>query len=196
MGSPESGQALLGYVIGLAVSVLLLGAAAGALSPAVRRRDVEGAARLIEARFRAAAWRALRSGRDEAFLVDEASSRLVHLRDGDGDGVSMADYRSGQDSVVEVVSLSAEHPQARLDGAPWPGVPAPPRGPRLLVPGESGVRFGADAFARFTAAGHAQPGSLLVVGARDHLCSVVVTGAGARVRSYCFDRRSGAWRRR
>jgi hypothetical protein len=196
MTSSERGQTLIGFVIGLAVSVLLLGTAAGALSPAVRRRDVESATRLIEARFRAASWRAMRSGRDEAFLLDEGASRLVHLRDGDGDGVNLPDYESGEDSVVGILSLSAEHPGARLGPVPWPGVPSPPTGPSLLSPDNPGVRFGRDALARFTAAGHAQPGSLLVVGRREHLCAVVVSGAGARVRSYCFDRNEGTSRRR
>lgn len=132
-----------------------------------------------------------------AGLVFPSEGRDEPLRpvvDGDGDGIHRDDVRSGTDPSGPAFTLAREHPGARVAPPPWPDVPDVPPRPGCIGPESRAVRLGTGRAAVFTPSGRARSGSVLVVGAGEGLCAVVVHGATGRVRVSCLDRQAGVWR--
>jgi len=185
-----------------AIAIVGLGAVAGgaSLAPAARARAVEGAARALAGRFRLLSLAARSDGRDRALLfppVADGDEPLRVARDGDGDGVTRRDVQAGVDPVEDgPYTPGREFPGVRVGRPPWEGVPDLPPSRRVLGPGDPAVRFGRARMVTFDPEGHASPGSIFLTDGRDALCAVVVTGATARVRAWCFDRERWAWQLR
>ncbi|NJN64781.1 MAG: hypothetical protein HC882_07810, partial [Acidobacteria bacterium] len=116
--------------------------------------------------------------------------------DRDGDGISRADIADGVDACGPTFTLAREQSAARVAPPPWPSVAAPSAGGSRLLGAGPALRFGASRLAVFTPDGDASPGSVTITDGRDHLCAVVVSGAGGRVRSLCYDRTGDRWRAR
>jgi len=176
-----------------------VGAVAGgaSLAPAARARAVSGAARALAGRVRLLSLAARADGRDRALVfpaVADGDEPLRVARDGDGDGVSRRDVEDGTDPVEDGPStLAREFPGVRVGRPPWEGVPDLPPSRRVLGPGDPAVRFGRARMVVLDPEGHATPGSVFLTDGKDALCAVVVTGATARVRAWCFDRGRWAW---
>jgi len=182
------------------LAIVGLGALAGSttLVPAARARAVSGAARAVAGRFRLLSLAARADGRDRALVFPVAADGdepLRVARDGDGDGISRRDVGDGTDPVEDgPYTLAREFPGVRVGRPPWEGVPDLPPSRRILGPGDPAVRFGRSRIAALDAEGHATPGSVFLTDGEDALCAVVVSGATARVRAWCFDRGRWAWR--
>ncbi len=194
----EAGAGLISIVQGLAVVAILVTLAVGALAPAASARQVEGAARALAGRMREAGVRAVTEQRTIALVFAETGDGepMSICADGDGDGVTRSDVLAGIDSCEAPLSVRGDHGRAGLRRVPWPSVAGLPPAGRRLTRSDPAVRFGASRIAVFTPDGDATPGSLTISDGDAHLCAIVVSGAGARVRALCYDRRADSWRER
>lgn len=195
----RAGRTLPEVLAVLAIAGLASLGAGRSLAPVARARSVEGAARSLAARFRLLALAAQSDGRDRAvvFPVEGADEPFRVVRDGDGDGPGRDDVAAGIDPVVDgPLTIAREFPGVRIGRPSWPALPDLPPSRRLLDPRDPAVRFGRARMAVLTREGSATAGSLFVTDGEDALCAVVVTGATARVRTWCFDRGRWAWRLR
>lgn len=194
----ETGAGLISIVQGLAVVAILVTLAVGALAPAAGARQVEGAARALAGRMREAGVRAVTEQRSIGLVFAETGDGepMSICADGDGDGVTRDDVLAGIDSCEAPLSLRGDHGSAGLRSIPWPSVAGLPPAGRRLTRSDPAVRFGASRMAVFTSDGDATPGSLTISDGNAHLCAIVVSGAGARVRALCYDRRADNWRER
>ncbi len=192
---PEAGRALLALVSGLAGLGLLLGATLG-LGPFASVCSTTAAARALAAQMRACRVEAYADGHSRAVVFPlMANEPYVIARDGDGDGLRRADLALGIDTRGPASSLARDYPGIRIASPPWPA-PALPSGQGVIGLATPALRFGRARLVAFTADGRATPGSLFVTDGRQTLCAVVVTGATARTRVYCLDRRAARWRLR
>jgi hypothetical protein len=191
----QAGRGLLGLLQGLALVALLVTLAAGSLAPTARRRAVDLAARGLATRLRGLALAAVRDGRPRAlaFPATGADEPLREVVDGDGDGIRRADVRRGVDPAGAAFTLAREHPGVRIGRPGWPSIAELPGRPGRILADEPAVRFGRARLAVLQPDGRATPGSVFVTDGREALCAVVVTGATARVRTFCYQRRSDAW---
>lgn len=191
----QRGRSLIEVSIGLSLIGLVLMAA-----PSMRgvwgRSAVEGAARQFASLIRIHALEAVVEGTDRALVFPAASSeRVVIARDENGNGVSRRDVEDGTDRVMARWTFDLEQPGVRVDLPEWSPPPKrlPPSHQRLTRPA---VRFGAARMINLTAAGTATPGSLYVTDGEHALCAVVVHGASARTRIWCYRKEEDSWVRR
>ena len=191
-GAGQGGTGLVGMLAGLAGLFLLAGIAAGALGATRRQRAVEAAAHHLAAQMRAAAVRAVTSGRDAglSFAPIGPGEPVALIADRDGDGLER------HERVSAPYRLSRSFPGARVARIPWEDVAGLPPAGRRLRRRDPPVRFGPGRIATFSAAGHARAGHVTISDGVGALCAVVVTGPSARVRVLCYERGEDRWRER
>jgi hypothetical protein len=194
----QEGRTLIDVLQVLAGSTLLLTLGASALLPNVATRSVDAAARRFADRLRGLAVRAVAEDRDVGLVFPEAGADepFREAADEDGDGLSRSDLTSHRDSAGPACTLAADIPGVHIGPSPWPAISEPPTGTGLLEQSDPPVRFGRARMVVFDSAGHATPGSVLITDGARNLCSVVVAGATARVRIWCYERKSDTWQRR
>ncbi|UCF68933.1 MAG: hypothetical protein JSV80_06495 [Acidobacteriota bacterium] len=187
---------MISLVVFVSVVPLVVLLAAARLEPAGRGRAVEAAARGLAGRLRQMSAKAVASGRAGAvvFPAGEQDEPLSEAWDADGDGVSRADCERGQDDLGVLFTLGRDQPGTSISRPAWEDIAdVPPSSGRLSIE-DPAVRFGRSRMVVFDPEGHATPGSLFVSDRRTRLCAVVVHGATARVRTWCYERGEDRWR--
>jgi type II secretory pathway pseudopilin PulG len=194
----DGGASLVEALLVVAAVALLVGLAASSLVRAARERSVETAAATLAARMRRLALQAALENRTRGLVFHQEGSGepFRPAVDGDGDGLSREDVGAGRDPAAAPAPLARDHPGVTI------GLPREWR-PRELPPSEerlpedaSPLRFGRARIAAFSPRGDATPGSVFLTDGRGGVCALRVTGAGGRIRVYCYDRRRDGWRRR
>lgn len=194
----DRGSSLVELLFGLTAFGLILTLGALALHPASQRRGVEGAAQQLAAQMRELATAALSDGASRGLVFPLATAGdepLQLVRDGDQDGIARSDISRNVDRTEQRYTLARDIPGCRVGRPAGLSVYDLPPSRRRLTPADPAVRFGSARMAVFTSAGEATPGSLFV-SCGDALCAVVVNGATARIRVYCWAREQDAWVRR
>lgn len=193
------GASLLEMLPALAVLAILVTCAVAALRPAAGRRSVDAAARSLAGHLRGHAGRALAEGREVALLFPAPGHEdepLTDAADGASDGVSRADVAAGLDERLATWTLARDFPGVRIGRPPWPSIADVPPSTGRLTPSDPSVRFGASRSVVFDPEGHATPGTVYVTDRDAALCAVVVSGAAARIRVFCYEPSTDTWRMR
>jgi hypothetical protein len=194
MSGGAEGRTCIELLQAFACAALLFGLAAAALAPAAAGRSTETAARLLAARMARLAVRATATGRETALVFPATADEPVRdAWDLDGTGITRAGVDSGGVAGTAAADLARDTPGVRVGRPPWDGIRELPSGSGTIAAGDPAVRFGRTRMVVFDAEGHATPGSVFVTDGRVALCAVVVSGATARTRTWCYDRREGAW---
>ena len=193
----RSGHSLLELLVVLILlgigTVLAFPAAADRLAVA----RASAAAREIALTMHALRWRAVARHASHGLLFqrDTRGWYWYVVRDGNGNGLSVAEVRRGTD-----LTLSGPHRISdRIQGI-YPGFPPAPRIPR--IPPRTGampdvvdpLQFGRSDLVVFSPAGSASSGTLYLTDGRYALRAVVLFGPTARVRVWRLDTREGRWR--
>jgi type II secretory pathway pseudopilin PulG len=194
----EQGTSLAMLVVALAVVSLLILLSADNLRPAADRRGAESCAALLAAAMRAAAIEAVISGRSLALVFPRSGRdepvRWVH--DGDGDGVRRDDVDAGIDTGQAPFWLSREVDSCRIGRPSIPELIDLPPSATPLSASDPKVRFGTSRMAVFTTDATATAGSVFVTAGGGSVCAIVVNGATARTRLYCWDPNDRLWKAR
>ena len=142
-------------------------------------------------------WRAVASSASHGVLFVRTGSRWSWLlvRDGNGNGLSTAEVRSGID-----LTLSGPHRFGDVVAGIVPGFPPAPRIPN--IPPRSGaisnltdpVQFGSSDLVSFSPLGSASSGTIYLTDRKHALRAVVLFGPTGRVRVWRLDTREGRWR--
>lgn len=182
-------------LLALALLGFLITATAPALGAALARSRAQAAARemvFTMARLRGEAI-AAHHAVGLRIVATGGARRFTPYADGDGDGILTADIAAGVDPPLG----PARDLPSRYEGVDFglldAAVPAPPPGGAPLLPGSDPVRFGVSDIITFTPSGTASSGTLYVSDGRDTIYAVVLYGRTGRIRTYRYDRASGAW---
>lgn len=193
----ERGRSMVEVSVVLALAGLLW-AAAPSLSGSWRQRAVEGATRSLAAQLRRLSLEAVAQGRDHAlvFPLDMDEPALVVVDSGE-DGISRAGVSAGADATIEMWKASRDHAGTLVGIPDWDPMPlrAPPSRLRMNR-GDPALRFGRARMVTVTAEGHATPGSIYLTDGHQQLCAIVLNGATARTRVWCYRRGDERWERR
>jgi len=185
----------------LVVVLALLGIGATLGYPAAADRlaasRASAAAREMALTLHAARWRAVAGNTNVGLLFEQDPSgwHWFVVRDGNGNGLSTSEIRTGID-----VTVSGPHRFSGAMSGVYPGFPPTPRIPR--VPPRSGalsstldpVQFGRSDLISFSPFGTASSGTIYLTDGRHALRAVVLFGPTARVRVWRLDAREGRWR--
>lgn len=192
----RNGFTLPELVVVLALSGLLLAAAAPALASLRSGARCAAGARVLAASFQDLRFRSVAQRRFHALaFARDARGWYWHVaRDGNGNGVRSAEIRRGTDPVVSgphrlddrVERVRPGFPQ----GGPFPAVP-PSRGwlDRLDDP----VRFGRSDLVSFSPLGRSSSGTVYLTDGAGALWAVVLYGPSTRVRVWRYDREGARW---
>jgi len=184
------------------VALAIVGLAAGVGAPVylewAGRAPLAAAARELTAEYGAMRFRAVAQNRAQGlwFRRLQEGWGFQRVRDGNGNGLRVAELRSGVDEILDAVRF----PQDRrgratygfVEGGPFPGVP--PRA-EPLVPSDDPIRFGRSDIVSFKGNGHASSGTVYLTDGRERMWAVVLYGRSGRVRAFRYDRREGRWKR-
>lgn len=189
---------------GISAAELIVALAIGAAGLAV---SLPAAAHLREAGRAAAGARVFTSGFGAARFKSVATRRTAGLHferaaggwtwreveDGNGNGLSTAEIRSGTDRPV-----SGPHRLERIVPGAFLGFP--PGGPYPRIPPDRGVidesdpvQFGRSDIVSFAPGGTSSSGTLYVTDGREALYAVVVYGPTVRLRVWRYLAREGRW---
>lgn len=197
MSAGEGGRTLIGLLQALALAALLLGLGAASLAPAARGREAEAAARALAGRLQALRTRALAEGRSVALVFPQGSDEpFREAVDGNADGLHRDDVERGADPAGGPLRLAADVGRTRVARPPWPSMSDVPPGSGRLAPGEPAARCGSARMIVFDVEGHATPATVFVGDGERTVCAVVVHGATARTRTWCYERRTDTWHSR
>jgi len=177
------------FVLGVAATLASTGVAQlNATMDAIRAGS---AARHVMARLQQARARAIARNRATAVRItlDGRGYALGVFEDGNGNGVTAADIRSGTDAQVGPIERIPEQFPG-VDFGALPGLPGADGG---VAPGANPVRVGAGSGITFTPLGTATPGSLYVLGSRQLQFVVRVYGETGRTRMLTWNPRTRAW---
>jgi hypothetical protein len=190
------GHSLPDVLAVLAVVGLAASAAVPAVGEAVANARTGAGARQMALAFQAARWTAVATGVSHGlfFEHDAVGWRWTLVRDGNGNGLRVAEVRSGRDEVVE----GPRRLEQRVNGAAL-GFPPGRRFPRippahgLLEDDGDPVRFGGGDLVSFGPLGTSTSGTLYVTDRRRTLFAVVLYGTTVRVRVWRWDTRRERW---
>lgn len=198
MGVDQQGTSLVGVLCSLALLALLITLAVDALQPTIDRRGAEACAAQLAGELRRAAVEAVSSARSRGLVFPEsgADEPLRWAEDGDGDGIRRSDLAAGVDHSSGSRWLAATVDRCRIGRPPGVALRELPPSTLPLDRAAPSVRFGSSRIASFTPEGTATAGSLFVSAGGDGVCAVVVNGASARSRVFCWDPLLQAWRAR
>jgi type II secretory pathway pseudopilin PulG len=164
------------------------------LTAALRVRQ---AAAEVVAALRRAQSLAVRTNTEVAVRFDTANPKSITFtlyRDGDGDGVTSADIRTGVDPRISPPGrLESVGGEVRI-GLPSRPVRDPGDPSHYLDKTDDPVRFNRSDLASFGPLGTATPGSVYLTDGRAALAVVRVLGRTARVRVLAYDFAAEAWR--
>jgi len=189
------GFSLPELLLALALLGLLITATSPALGAALLRSRAQTAAREMIVTMAHLRGEAIARHRAVGLRIGGAGStrRFTAYADGDGDGILTADILAGIDPPIG----PARDLPGRYEGVDFglldTAIPALPPGGAPLLPGSDPVRFGASDIITFTPIGTASSGTLYVSDGRDTVYAVVLYGRTGRIRSFRYDRATGAW---
>ncbi|HTQ79282.1 MAG TPA: GspH/FimT family pseudopilin [Thermoanaerobaculia bacterium] len=192
-----------GFQLGdLTVALAVFGLAMAVGVPQLLRITADLRLRLaadeVVASLRQAASLAVRTNREVALRFDIAghqgsSTTFTLYRDGDGDGVTNEDIRSGVDPQVA--------PAGRLEhvgGEIRFGLPSQrvrdPGDPGHYLEGDDPIRFNDSNLASFGPLGTSTPGSVYLTDGGSHLVAVRVYGRTGHIRVLHYDFAAQVWR--
>jgi len=190
----QRGTSLLEALTVIAVAGLILAMAVPSLEQFKRSTDLARLARQIADDGLRCRMEALTSCRNVGLVfadVDE-HSYYVMVADGDGDGVSRADYLRGVDRP-----LGPKVWVHFLSGGTRLGVPTAWRVPDPSGSGAldaRGLRVGASGIMSFSKGGGATPSSVYFNDGRDRVLAVRVDGENGRIRALLWRRGWRTWR--
>lgn len=189
----ESGRTFLELLVVLAIVMILASVGIPGLRAYAVQAHVVSAGLEFEAEFRKARSIAARSGAYTAIRFEDCSYGPCYslYRDGNFDGVTSDDIRSGRD-----VRIDGPYPlTGRATGVRVginPGIAAIPPESGTLDPLGDPIRFGRSRMVSFSPLGGATPGTFYLAG-EGVQAAVRVVGGSARVRLLYWN---GTWRER
>jgi type II secretory pathway pseudopilin PulG len=194
----QQGNTLVGLLLALALAGLVATLSIYGLRPAASRRGAESCAFALAQEIRAASVLAVASGRDRALLFPDSSADepLRWIEDLDGDGATRSDALAAIDRSDPPFTLASRVEGCRVGKAAFEPLRELPPSTALLDPATPAVRFGRGRSVVLTHHGTATPGSVMVGDTAHAVCAIVVHGAMARTRVFCWDQASESWNRR
>jgi len=189
----RSGFSLLEAVLTMAIAGLVLGMAVPALGRWRDRAALQSAAARLVREVRSLRLRALAHGFSYAmvFARQGAQWRYSLYRDGDGDGVRMADLLAGVDPKVEGPYAIGREIGPVDFGLPGP-IPRIPPSSGQLDPADP-VQLGATDILSLSPLGTATSGTLYLQGMEGRVIGAVVYGPTARVRLWIYNPATRGW---
>lgn len=188
----ETGLALADLMAVLATTLILAGASVPASLGYLDRQRVAAAARYIAGAVAEARSAALSSGEATGLSVDPVlgtAPSLQLIEDGDGDGVTAEDRRSGVDRTSRIWAGLADYRGvglciSRSGPSPEPG--------EQLIGGAPPVRLGTDAMLRFGSSGLGSSGSVYLCTKSGAQAAIRIFGPTGRVRVFVQEA-NGSW---
>lgn len=176
---PARGFALVDALVSLAVVGILLGVSVPTSMAALERQRVAAAARYLAGAIAEARLAAVGGGEVTGLWFGDAPATLPLLEDGDGDGLTADDRRTGIDRSLRTFDGLSTFKDVRLcvsRGGPGPD------GTEALEPGSRAVRLGSEDLLRFAADGQGTSGSVYVCVPGGAQAVVRVFGSTGRTR--------------
>jgi hypothetical protein len=196
MGSPglqlETGLALADLMAVVATTLILAGASVPASLGYMDRQRVVSAARYIAGAVAEARVAALSSGEATGLSVESEQGEgpsLQLIEDGDGDGVTAEDRRSGVDRTSRLWGGLADYRGVRLCIRRSGPSPEPAE---QLIAGSPPIRLGADALLRFGPSGLGSSGSVYFCTQSGAQAAIRIFGPTGRVRVF-VQSANGSW---
>ena len=180
----DAGASIMEVLVVLVLLAVVLQLAAPSFARWRAQQELEAAVRNIGLALARACAHAVASGRYHglAFNPDAGALSWHTVADGDGDGISAADVRSGVDWPLDALwVLSAHHPGVRA-GRPA-GVPPVAGG----APGTGGLAFGRSAIISCSPSSAARSGTLYLRSGRGNAAALRVYGPSARITTWWWD---------
>lgn len=189
----ETGRSLLELVFMMALGALVSSAGLGAFRHQRAERAGREAARLLMHELQAVAYDARLSATDMAVVLEQPQpghATLQVLRDGNGNGVKVAEVAAGIDRPVGAARLAFAEGTARLAIAR--PVPTTDHAGTLAA-GSAPIRFGIAPYISFSPRRTGSSGSVYISGPEGAQYAIRVLGSTGRLRLLCLNERAFLW---
>jgi len=158
---------------------------------------VAAGARELAMTMHALRWKSVALSRNHGLLFDRSEHGWIWfvVRDGNGNGMRMAELRAGVDQTLSGPHRIEDRDKGIGFGFPTSGsLPRIPPRRGAIGALDDPVKFGRSDLVSFSPLGSSSSGTVYITDGRHKLYAVVLFGPTARVRVWRFDTRQGEWK--